>query len=154
MATGFDMHTGTATICIFDLDAIRHRCDDPPDWWSDEDEELKEVNSGSVLFVALGSDGRYEIEVRADRPFEAPERAVAALLKCPSGRVFVGPGEDVTGGELEPDRRQTSGRLLSIPSGHYRVEVCRLDAWRLGVSFQRTQAAPQNTFRVGPSLVD
>jgi hypothetical protein len=149
----FSIATGTATICVFDQAALHHRVNDYADWWSDEDEELKEVNAGNVIFVALGADGRYELEVRSGRDFESPQQETLAFVRCPSGRVFVGPGEDVTGGELEPDRRDTSGRTLLLAPGSYRVQVCRLGAWKLGVSFQPTKLAARNALSEGLSLI-
>lgn len=144
--------TGTATICVFDPEALKHRLADYSDWWSDEDEEIKEINAGNVLFVALGSDGRYEVEVRPNSPFDEP--GVSAVLKCPSGNVFVGPGEDVTGGDLEPTGRRTTGRFTLLNPGRYEVKVCRLGPWRLGVSLLATTSAEENGFEIGPSLAD
>jgi hypothetical protein len=150
----FAMTTGTATVCVFDLEALKHRVGDYADWWSDEDEELKEVNAATVVFVALGADGRYEVAFRTDGRFKESHRVVSGFLKCPSGRVFVGPGEDVSGGDLEPDRRQTSGRLFGIPAGDYIFEVCRLGSWEIGVSLSPTDAAEGNAFEAGLSVAD
>jgi hypothetical protein len=150
----FAIATGTATVCVFDLEALKHRVADYADWWSDEDEELKEVNAGNVLFVALGSDGRYDIEVRSDGRFDDAQSAVAALLVCPSGRLFVGPGEDVSGGDLEPDRRRTTGRLLTIPSGRYWVEICRLGSWAVGVTLAPAAQTDRNSFDAGLSITE
>lgn len=148
----FTMTTGTATVCIFDLGALKHRVADYADWWSDEEEELKEVNAATVAFVALGADGRYEVQFRTDGRFEGPQRVVSGLLRCPSGRLFIGPGEDVSGGDFEPDRRETSGRLFAVPSGDYTFEVCRLGPWSIGVSLMHTDLAARNTFESGLSI--
>ena len=148
----FTMMTGTATICIFDPAALKHRVADHADWWSDVDEELKEVNAANVVFVALGSDGQYEVEARPEGGSWSERRVVTALLRCPTGRAFVGPGEDVSGGDFEPDRRRTTGRFVQVPIGQCRVEVYRLDAWQLGVSFERADVSGRNAFDMGLSL--
>ena len=148
------MVTGTATICVFDLQALKHRVADSADWWSDEEEELKEVNAANALFVALGSDGRYDVEVCTDDRFEEPLRVVTACLTCPSGRVFIGPGEDVSGGDFEPDRRQTTGQLLTVAPGRYRVTLYRLGGWVVGVFLEPTNLASGNAFDSGLSIAD
>lgn len=53
----FEFTTDTATICIYDIDALKHRLNDDADWWSVEKDELEEVNKGNVMFVNIGNDG-------------------------------------------------------------------------------------------------
>jgi hypothetical protein len=148
----FGMTTGTATICVFDPAALKHRVADYADWWSDEDEELKEVNAGNVVFVALGSDGQYQVEAWPEGGSWLGGRVVTATLRCPTGRVFIGPGEDVSGGGFEPDRRRTSGRFVQVPIGVYNVAVCRLAAWQIGVKLEPAGAGGPNAFDEGLSL--
>ncbi|WP_431089630.1 DUF6386 family protein [Paenibacillus sp. 8b26] len=47
----FQFTTDTATLCIFDTEALKHRLDDEPDWWSIEEDELGELNQGNVAFL-------------------------------------------------------------------------------------------------------
>ena len=43
MTLEFHLHTDTATLAIFDTQAIRHRLDDTCDWWSLPHDELLEI---------------------------------------------------------------------------------------------------------------
>ncbi|WP_411735261.1 DUF6386 family protein [Paenibacillus sp. M2] len=58
----FQMVTDTATLCLYDLAALKHRAEDTSDWWSIPVDELAEVNAGHCLFLNLGADGVYEVE--------------------------------------------------------------------------------------------
>lgn len=51
------MVTDTATLCLYDLAALKHRVEDTSDWWSIPEDELAEVNAGHCLFLNLGADG-------------------------------------------------------------------------------------------------
>lgn len=55
------MVTDTATLCLYDLAALKHRLEDTSDWWSIPVDELAEVNAGHCLFLNLGADGVYEV---------------------------------------------------------------------------------------------
>ena len=46
----FQFVTGTATMCLFDLASLKHRVEEPSDWWSIPEDELAEVNAGNCLF--------------------------------------------------------------------------------------------------------
>ncbi|MCQ3018387.1 DUF6386 family protein [Pseudomonas tremae] len=99
MLKEFSILTNTATILVFDIDAIKHRVPDSLDWWSIVEDEILEVNKGNIAFLGLGDDGDYTIKV-----LEAIEGETGTLnLHFPSGNVFVGAGEDTSGGDLEPD---------------------------------------------------
>ena len=99
MIQEFTINTDTATVAVFDLAAIRHRISDSPDWWSIVKDEVQEVNDGNIAFLGLGQDGSYRIVIVDD--------LVGGFgmlhLGFPSGQVFIGAGEDTTGGDLEPD---------------------------------------------------
>ncbi|MFK4304403.1 MULTISPECIES: DUF6386 family protein [unclassified Paenibacillus] len=49
----FQFTTDTATLCVFDTEALKHRLDDEPDWWSIEEDELGELNQGNVALFNL-----------------------------------------------------------------------------------------------------
>ena len=116
MAHEFSIFTDTATVAIFDLAAIRHRISDTPDWWSIVEDELQETNAGNVAFLGVGQDGSYKIAIVDD---------IAAgfgvlHLGFPSGQVFVGAGEDTTGGDLEPDGSDSiQGIVVGLEPGSY-----------------------------------
>ena len=118
----FSIVTGTATLAIFDLLALQHRMTDACDWWSLVEDELLEINRGNAAFLGLGSDGIYHIEI--------VEKLIHydgfLYLSVPSGRVFIGAGEDTTGGDLEPnDSEPVSGAFIHIKPCCYRIEFAR-----------------------------
>src|SRR5688500_8489067 len=89
--------TDTATLCVFDVASLKHRLESEGDWWAMPDEALREVRNGSAVFVNLGADGRYDVAVGSE-----VLDGITAVLNCPSGLVFVGAAEEVTGDGLEP----------------------------------------------------
>ncbi|MET3831298.1 DUF6386 family protein [Paenibacillus sp. FSL K6-1122] len=126
----FQMVTDTATLCLYDLAALKHRLEDTSDWWSIPVDELAEVNAGHCLFLNLGADGVYEVEwsledVEEDSdPDHAAEREKVYHLQVPSGHVYLGAADDVTGGELEPDEA-CEGVLFQLKPGNYACIVSR-----------------------------
>ncbi|MCA1859365.1 DUF6386 family protein [Janthinobacterium sp. HSC-3S05] len=121
--------TGTATVCVFDPALVRHRLDDDCDWWSLPSAELAAVNAGQVAFFNVGGDGAYELVLHA----ELAEPQVVVHLTVTSGRVFIGAGEDVTGGGLEPDTAY-GGLFVDVPAGNYRLQA-RRDGAHISLAF-------------------
>ncbi|WP_079228075.1 DUF6386 family protein [Pseudomonas putida] len=116
MVGEFTVVTDTATLAIFDMQAIRHRVADTFDWWSIQSDEILEVNAGNIAFLNLGEDGKYQVKI-VDQ-LEAPSGGV--YLKVPSGRVFIGAGEDTSGGGLEPDGSDSvQGEFYDVEAGNY-----------------------------------
>jgi hypothetical protein len=126
--------TDTATVCIFDPASLVHRLRDDADWWSLPEEELREVNEGTALFIGLGADGAYDIVVTLPGSFTAE---ITAQLSCPSGRVFVGAAEEVTSNGLEPDCTR-GGLFVDVAPGTYSVSIARATHRRINVSLQPT----------------
>jgi hypothetical protein len=121
MAATFEFVTDTATFCIYDLMSLKHRLSDDADWWSVPEDEIAEVNAANIVFVGLGSDGKFTVAI-VDGPPTAI--GVAVYLKCPSGQVFLGSGEEVTGDGLEPECVRGGG-FIDVPPGSYRVAAAR-----------------------------
>ena len=121
--------TDTATVCVFDPALARHKLDDDCDWWSIPGAELAAVNAGQVAFFNVGGDGAYDIALYA----ELAEPHASVHLAVVSGRVFIGAGEDVTGGGLEPDTA-CGGLFMDVPAGRYRVQA-RRDGARISLAF-------------------
>lgn len=99
MIEEFSVVTDTATVAVFDLEAIRHRMNDTADWWSIAEDEILEVNQGNIAFLGLGEDGEFDINISDD----LQDEECALNMYVPSGQIFIGAGEDTTGGGLEPD---------------------------------------------------
>lgn len=122
MDRSFNIFTDTATLVIFDLLSLRHRLSDTPDWWSLPEDELEEINRGNAVFLNLGQDGGYTVQVVDD----LHDFSGSVCIQAPSGRIFVGAGEDATGGDLEPDdAAAVSGRLIEMAPGPYAVRFRR-----------------------------
>ncbi|MGK8677809.1 DUF6386 family protein [Serratia marcescens] len=127
----FSFTTDTATLSIFDLVSLKHRVSDDADWWSIPEDELEEVNKGNVLFLNLGEDGQYTVRVVDN----ISENYKSLFLNVPSGKVFVGAGEDTSGGDLEPDGSDyMSGVFLILDIGNYEVRF-RKDSLDIVISF-------------------
>ncbi len=120
MQASFSFTTDTAALSIFDLQAIRHRLDDTPDWWTLEEDELEEINNGYIALLHVEDDGTYDVHI-----MKAIEQAqVQCLLYAPSGQLFIGAAEDTTGGDLEPDDSGVvSGQLWTVEPGVYALQV-------------------------------
>lgn len=114
-----NIQTDTATLVIYDLESLNHRINDDADWWSLPEDEVEEINKGNALFLNLGDDGVYKVHIKHD----IDEYTGVLFLKVPSGKVFIGAGEDVTGGDLEPDDSNAiSGEFISLKPGSYEVK--------------------------------
>lgn len=129
------MVTDTATMCLYDLAALKHRAQDTSDWWSIPADELAEVNAGHCLFLNLGADGVYEVEwsledVEVD-PERVAERGKVYHLQVPSGNVYLGAADDVSGGDLEPDE-SCEGVLFQLKPGNYACIISR-EASRIAI---------------------
>ncbi|WP_368910807.1 DUF6386 family protein [Proteus vulgaris] len=124
MLNTFSFMTDTATLAIFDLQAIKHRKSDTADWWSIPHDELDEMNKGNIAFIGLGHDGFYTINL-CDK-IDDPD--VKINIICPSGDIFIGAGEDTTGGDLEPDDPQyRAGEIILLPAGDYEVSLKKIN---------------------------
>ena len=132
-------HTSTATVVIYDLESLKHRLDDEVDWWADPQAELDEINARNLLIVGLGFDGFYDLDI-----IEEERDAASYSLRFPSGKVFIGPGEALTGGGDEPDE-SCSGVFLNVTPGDYKVAVGRSDD-QLRISVTRSVAFENAVF--------
>jgi Family of unknown function (DUF6386) len=142
--------TSTATLAVFDPACLEHRLDDVADWWSDPTDEVAEINAGNVLFVSTGSDGTYEVSIfGTEQPVLA--NTVHAKLRCVSGHVLVGAGEQVPSEGVRPST-QYGGTLLTLAPGAYSVTVAHPVAGQLVVSIVATHADAKNAFSDSPSL--
>ena len=138
--TNFSIVTDTSTLSIFDLESLKHRVEDAPDWWSIPKDEIDEINKGNVIFLNLGEDGTYNIELCNT----LEEAFMSLFINVPSGSVFIGAGEDTTGGDLEPDGSEyISGKILDIPIGKYEIRFNKLDR-NIKIMFLKSQRDTNN----------
>jgi hypothetical protein len=143
--------TDTATLAIFDPARLRHRLNDPVDWWTVWEWVVAEMNAGNMLAINLQADGVYDVTIHldVDCPAES-EQTVGGLIACGGQAVYIGPGEQVVGGGLTPDE-SLDGIYLPIAPGTYRVRVARhtdeLEIWLESVT-----GSAQNAFADYPRL--
>ncbi|WP_285426626.1 DUF6386 family protein [Pseudomonas sp. efr-133-TYG-103a] len=115
--------TDTATIVVFDLMAIKHRISDTPDWWSIQQDEVDEVNKGNITFLNVGQDGVYSISIVDD----ISDEDGSVYIGFPSGHIFIGAGEDTTGGDLEPDGSDAiQGKVIQFTPGNYKLKYKKI----------------------------
>lgn len=115
------IYTGTATIVVYDLASLKHRLNDDVDWWADPKAELIELNRRNLLIIGLQFDDFYDVDV-SDRD-DLPQ---SYSLRFPSGKIFIGAGEMLTGGGDEPEPRH-GGKFLDFPPGDYKVGIGWMD---------------------------
>ena len=130
---GREIYTGTATVVVYDVESLKHRFDDEVDWWADPKDEIEELVKRNVLIIGLRSDGFYDV-LTTDNAEGAQQ---SFSLSFPSGRVFIGPGEELTGGGAEPTG-QNGGFFTSVAPGDYKIAVSRKDDFlTLGIIRER-----------------
>ena len=117
-----EISTDTATICVFDLAAMAHRKYDIGDWWSIPSNRVVEIQKRNALFIELGDDGTYQVAISSEAELESE----AFCLATPSGSIFIGPGEEMSGGDFEPDGKW-GGYFMSVEGPYQSVRVRRND---------------------------
>lgn len=117
-----EISTDTATICLFDKQRLAHRKDDIGDWWSLPKNELEEIVNGNALFLNLGSDGDYIVNICSE---DFPS-SHCFNIAVDSGQLYVGPGEETSGGGFEPDGTW-GGAFVNLVPGNYACKVRRHD---------------------------
>ena len=118
----FEMFSRTATIVVFDLACLKRRIEHDVDWWTDPAEEVEELHRRNLLIAGLGANDWYDVCV-TDGSIDA---AQSFSLSFPSGRVFVGPGEEISGGGDEPTGAH-GGKIFVFDPGDYNVALNRED---------------------------
>lgn len=113
-----EISTDTATICMFDKACLIHRKDDAGDWWSLPKNELQEAIAGNALFLNVGDDGTYSVNILPS-DFETKHEY---CLVIKSGVLFVGPGEEASGGGFEPDGAW-GGEFIELEPRNY---ICKI----------------------------
>jgi hypothetical protein len=124
--------TDTATICIFDLAAMAHRKGDVGDWWSIPRDRVVEIKNRNALFIDVGDDGTYDVVLSS----EDDDGSQGFCLATPSGRVFIGPGEEMSGADFEPDGKW-GGFFISV-EGPYQKVTARRDGDAISIDVRQT----------------
>ncbi len=70
-----------------------------------------------IDYIDLLADGQYSIEIYN----RLPDACLRMPLRVPSGKVFIGAGEDTTGGDFDPEPEYMSGIFWALPAGQYQV---------------------------------
>lgn len=116
--------TDTATLAVFDPVRLRHRLSGPHDWWTWAPTCAEEMNAGNLLAVDLGADGVYEVVIHLEIDRPESDTRVAGLVACDSGKLYIGPGKQITADGLEPDDSH-GGIHLPAPTGTYHARFAR-----------------------------
>ena len=137
----FEFVTDTATLSVFDLQALAHRIGDDPDWWCSSEAELAELNAGNAALVGLGADGAFRGIVSEPGSFVP---TYSFVLNCPSGKVFVGAGEETTSDGMEPDCT-LGGMLMELAPGSYAFYIAA-EGGELRLAWERLSGKASNAF--------
>jgi hypothetical protein len=140
LPTQVEICTSTATIVIYDLEALAHRLEDEIDWWADPKAELEELQNRNLLILGVQADGFYDVDLAMGEPTVGRRFS----LRFPSGSVFVGPGEVMTGGGVQPNGHQ-GGVFLSVEAGDYSISVDRVDDERVSITLNRSTPFENDT---------
>ena len=141
----FEMFSRTATIVVFDVASLSHRVDDDVDWWSEPEPEIAELHARNLVIAGLEANDWYDVSVKvADS-----HTGATYSLRVPSGNVFVGPGEEISGGGCEPGGEH-GGIILTLEPGDYSVSFARTDR---EVSICLTSGRPFSNDHYGPILI-
>ncbi len=124
--------TDTATIALFDPKALTHRINDECDWWVDS-QTLPEVHQGNMTIIGLGGDGLYKIRVTSQDLTEDEKDFAKYVTQdsgvhVMSGKIFIGAGEEIPGGELTINQginelSECGGGFIKLPNGDYTIRV-------------------------------
>jgi|GEM_PF-1226859 len=140
MTLNFAFTTSTASLAVFDPEALLHRHDDRADWWSSPPQELAEVNAGNMFLVDLGRDGEYAAKIKLKDTLEPP--AVAARIRCISGSVMIGPGEVLPGGGMGPSKH--GGGTVDLQPGVWEVRAKRIADWGVALGLKQVGGEAEN----------
>ena len=110
-----ELFTDAATLCVFDPACLQHRLQDRPDWWTTRTAELAEMNSANIVIINIGTDGMYKLRVH-DGPVRSKGLQVTAVVRCASGQLFIGPGEQIPGASWGPDPQTGGGDFRNMPA--------------------------------------
>jgi len=144
--------TDTATIAVFDPAALQHRCDDDADWWSVPRDEILEINQGNVLFVGLGCDGGYEVDIfQKMGESECSSNFITANLRVLSGCIYIGAGEQVPAGDFGPETTY-GGSLIYAEKGTVEVRIYNPTLGKLIVEYESIDKEAKNDFQSSPSI--
>jgi hypothetical protein len=135
--------TDTASFAVFDNAALAHRFNDSCDWWSVPSAELHEVRSGNCVIFGTGCDGAFEFSVEVAPPSSEPSFLV--VISAPSGRLYVGPGEDLPGDGMQPAEgsHHYCGLFVDVEPGNHSVAVASSGS-KVSINITRTNEPAQN----------
>src|SRR5262245_10730316 len=103
MAKLIEVVTDTASVAIFDPDALAGWKDGRDDWYSIDRERLAALRKGQLVVIRVPLDGRFLVRVTRGDLTAAERRLVAGesdayWLEVTSGRVYCTALENVPGG--------------------------------------------------------
>lgn len=137
----YKLGTDVAGFMFFDHAQLKHRQDDPCNWW--DDDPAKEFEEGSLIAFHTGSDGTFTLKF-VQRPLSSIEEK--ALVSSASfryhvrnGRLFWDNGNYLPSEDQIDEADEDPDGWLTIANGYYRVTVYALD-W-FSIDDQEREAA-------------
>jgi hypothetical protein len=152
MVQKFDFTTDTATLAVYDLESLKHRLNDNAGWWADKVACLQEINSGHLIYIRLGSDGVYTVQVK-DGLEKNDSLALEFEIQSHSGKIYIGAGEWITSDGYEPDGSEGGGFIL-CDEGAYQFTVTKIGDFDVHINFSPILHNPNNRYDKVPKLFD
>lgn len=127
-----ELVTDTATMTLFDPSAVPFETKGSLEWWIMDSHKLDEVSRGKMAIISLSNDGVYRARV-TNQDLTPEEKDYAKFvtpdlgLEIVSGKVFIGTGEEIPGGEsfdlpLNKLTRHGHGYII-LPNGHFTLRI-------------------------------
>jgi hypothetical protein len=141
----FHFFTDTAALAVFDLECLRHRTKDAPDWWTIPWVAADEINEGNCAIFDLQSDGSYTgtIEEVDDDQIENEPNVVGLHVR--GGRVFLGAAEEISSGGLEPNAIR-GGLFLLLRPGDYLLAASKTPDNDISIRLKMVAELVRNQF--------
>ena len=143
--------TDTARICVYDLFSLKHRLKDNSDWVIYEG--LAEMNRGKLALLHVGANWYYEIHI-TNQCKTRTDLSKIIKISCPTGNVFIGACEKITGGGIEPTPKIAGEKwsFISIEPGNYNLTFTSYKHNKIELLIEKDFAEPVNHFDEEPQL--
>lgn len=155
MKRTINLFTDVSEIAIFDTVCLKHRLNEPSDWPTITAEVLAEINKGNLILIDVCQDGHYELEIYQNEIFDE-ENILEVFIRCPSGRLYFGPGEMVTGDGVEPGvdlKHNLRGEFIHLPPGNFLISILKIDSKKFRVGISNCIKQTENSFVEVPIFV-
>ncbi|MBC8134531.1 MAG: hypothetical protein H8F28_01420 [Fibrella sp.] len=122
-----DIGTDVASFFLFHPEDLKHRSEDPLDWYAYDFSCRKEFEAGNLVAFRTGGDGGYQLRLTggdltdAERTRETGSWGFGYTVR--HGRVLVDNGDFLPSEEARAASKVPEGQWVDVPDGDYRVTV-------------------------------